>query len=138
MARVLVSVGEVSGDRLAAPLVSRLRACGHRVSGTAGPRCVAAGLRPIADFEGLAGHGISAAVRSLPAFAKALSRLRRAARGVDLTSHSDAVGAGRLRRQVGHIEWLGAPAAAVASSSSSSLQRLLVDGVVAPHVAAVA
>ena len=76
MARILVSVGEPSGDQLAAPVVARLVAAGHRVAGVGGPACQQAGLSPVAPFEGLAAHGLAGAAASLPAFRRALRALR--------------------------------------------------------------
>lgn len=85
--RIVCVAGETSGDRLLAPVVASLVAAGYRVEGLGGPLSVAAGLRAVTPFDGLAATGLLEALGSLgPAIGalRTLSRLLPGAAGVVL------------------------------------------------------
>jgi len=81
--RMLCVAGEASGDALLGPLVARWTRGGACVFGLGGPQSVAAGLSPVADYAGLAAHGITEALPALPGTLRALSALKQAARDSD-------------------------------------------------------
>lgn len=79
--RLLIVVGEASGDAHAARLVHALRAHGAwQVRGVAGPRLAAEGVERRVDVADLAVIGFSGVVRRLPRILVALHRLEREAR----------------------------------------------------------
>lgn len=79
--RLLIVVGEASGDRHAARLVHALRAHARwEIRGVAGPQLLAEGVTPVVDVAELAVLGFSGVVRRLPRILAALSRLEREAR----------------------------------------------------------
>jgi len=92
--KVLISAGEVSGDRYAAQLVEALR---RRFSGTeffgcAGPCLRAAGVRPVVDAEKLAVVGLVEVLSHLPQIRREFQRLWQSAQGErpDLAILTDA------------------------------------------------
>lgn len=81
--KMLCVAGEASGDALLGPLVTRWTRAGATVFGVGGPRSVAAGLAPVAPYDGLAAHGLTEALPALPKTLRALSALKHAALEAD-------------------------------------------------------
>lgn len=76
--RLLIVAGEPSGDVHAARLVEALRACGDaEVLGVAGPRMIAAGVRPLAAMETLSVMGFTGVLRRLPRIRGVFASLER-------------------------------------------------------------
>ncbi len=138
--RVLVSAGETSGDGLAAPVIAHLVALGCDVIGVGGPRMVAAGLKPVAPFEGLAAHGLLEAARSVPAAHRALQSLVAALPQADVVLAVDFPEVNRrlLARAASHQlrSWLAPPQAwAWRAWRATALQPLDWVGCVLPFAA---
>ncbi len=86
MKRLLISVGEASGDRLAAELVDALRACGcePELVGLGGPALVARGIELVEPMERVAVMGVVEVLARLPAILAVRRRMVEALTGVDL------------------------------------------------------
>ena len=77
--RIFFSAGEASGDLHGAALAHELhrRFPDAELSGLAGPRMQAAGVRPIVEFERLAAMGVAEILTRLPFFLSLRRRVRR-------------------------------------------------------------
>ena len=86
MARIMISVGESSGDRLGAGLVAALRARApeHEFLGLVGPLLLEQGVSPVGRLEELNVMGIVEVLGALPRIRRVLGRLENALEGVDL------------------------------------------------------
>ena len=73
--KVLVSSGELSGDRIAAPYVTYLVSRGVRCFGLGGDELVRAGLKPVCTRDGVSVTGISEAIGGVIPTLKLLRRL---------------------------------------------------------------
>jgi lipid-A-disaccharide synthase len=110
---ILAVAGEASGDALLAPVVADLFGRGHRVVGIGGPKSVAAGLIPLAPYEGLAAHGLLEAAHTVPAVLRAAWRLRAALPRIDAALLVDfpELNSRLLRWCTAPVAWLAPPQA---------------------------
>lgn len=111
MSRIVAVAGEASGDALLAPIVRRLVAKGHRVSGLGGDASIRAGLRPIAHARDVAGHGLVEAARVVPATLRTLRRLRAEPADAVLIVDCPEIGRRLLRTAACPVAWVAPPQA---------------------------
>lgn len=116
--RILLSAGEVSGDRIGARLAGALLelAPGCEIAGCAGPRMVSAGVRALADPGVFSHSGWESVLARAPAIVWSAWRYLRAARAFspDLVVAVDAPGlhsalVGSFRRRGTRCVWIAPP-----------------------------
>jgi lipid-A-disaccharide synthase len=83
MTRILCVAGEVSGDRLMAPMIRGLREQGVGTIGVGGDECIAAGLDAVAHANQFCVGGITEVLGSVPRGLRLLRKLQRVSREVD-------------------------------------------------------